>query len=96
MVKNPKNKRALISNAKSYLPAPGTYHEFAPETKIKLFYYEELREHTLVSISQSLNGGKFSVSTDIDGKREIDDLMSFDFSEIKAILKILEHEKLAR
>lgn len=91
MVKNPKNKRDLIANIKSILPAM-VYHKFDPGTVINLYLYEELRPHTLVYVAHNMDG-TVTLKTIVDGQEYTDNIKEFDFSEIKVVLEILKKEK---
>lgn len=91
MIKNPKNKKGLLSNVREMLPR-GVYHKFDDNTTLVLYLYEKPQVHTLKTITTNLNGS-VEVKTIVNGEEYVDRLEDFDFSEMKSIIKILAKEQ---
>lgn len=85
MNKNPKNKEGLRNNLLFFLKTQkcGEY-VFPQDTIIKMWYWEELKEHKLLMLKLS-SKKSIEVTTLVDGIIEHDNLMEFAYSEIKHI-----------
>lgn len=85
MHKNPKNKEGLRNNLLAFLKTQKCGEYLFPEnTTLKMLYWEELKEHTMVML-KLMSKKSIEVTTIVDGNTEHDNLMEFCYSEIKHI-----------
>lgn len=81
MTNEVKSKKNAISNIRQMIK-PGESYFFPENTVMKLYYFEELVDNTMIEI-KSLKNGSVVVITDANGNREMDNIKEFAFSEIK-------------
>lgn len=92
MTKNPKSKKNFIGNLKKMI-LPGETYIFPNNTKMKLYYFGEVVENSMIAIEHirgnNAKNGFINIFTEVDSIHDWDDLMTFSYSEIKSIYNFI-------